>query len=108
MEITPERRAQLLAGYTRDASAKGDKPLWTDVRSAPKWAQDRIVEIRAALADNKPVPAYTPAELDAIHKRVLEQQARSIREAKASAAREDMALRARLEAIGEEIRKQSL
>lgn len=107
MEITVERREQLLAGYSLESITKGDKPSWTDVRSAPKWAQDRIVEVRAAIVEKRAVPDYTPTELDAIHKRVLAQQARSIREAKESGAREDAELRARLAAIGETLKREA-
>jgi hypothetical protein len=107
MEITMERREQLLAGYSLESITKGDKPSWTDVRSAPKWAQDRIVAVRAALVEKRAVPDYTPTELDALHKRVLEQQARSIREAQDSGAREDAELRARLAAIGETLKREA-
>lgn len=115
--ITPERRTQLLAGYSLDSISKGDKPCWTDVRSAPKWAQDRIVEIRAALADNKPVPPPSrefnrAAERRAAAAATFERGAARFKpimpsEAELAAARgriEDNKLRDRLEAQGRKIR----
>lgn len=56
MEMTQERRELLLRGFEAKAYSTGDSPMFTDVRNAPKWAQDRIVEVRAALVEKKPVP----------------------------------------------------
>jgi hypothetical protein len=56
MELTAERREQLLKGYDSARSAAGEAPHWSDVTNAPRWVQDRILEIRVARADNKPVP----------------------------------------------------
>jgi hypothetical protein len=56
MEITKQRREQLLQGYPSERAATGEVPHWTDVTKAPQWVQDRVCEIRAALADKRPVP----------------------------------------------------
>jgi hypothetical protein len=97
-QITPEQRANILGeNRTHGFHAVGE--------TAPAWVRARIAVIRTAVLENRVVPDYTPTEIDAIHKRVLERQARSIREAKESEAREDAALRARLAALGEEIRQ---
>jgi hypothetical protein len=97
-QITREQRANILAeDRTHGFKAVGE--------TAPAWVRERLTVVRTAILENRAVPDYTSTEIDAIHKRVLEQQTRSIREAKESEAREDAALRARLAAIGEEIRQ---
>jgi hypothetical protein len=96
-QITPEQRANILGeNRTHGFHAVGE--------TAPAWVRERLTVIRTAVMENRAVPAYTPTELDAIHRRVLDQQARSVREAKDSGAHQDAALRARLAAVGEEIR----
>jgi hypothetical protein len=68
MEITQERREQLLRGVDPSASAYGER--WCpDARSAPRWAQDRIVEVRAAILDGKPVPPPSRAYVQAAEMR---------------------------------------
>lgn len=114
--ITETRRAQLLAGYSLESIAAGDKPLWTDVRSAPRWAQDRIVEIRSALAENRPVPASTREYIQAAERRAaaattFQRGAARFKPIMPSAAElaaargriEDQKLRDRLEAQGRRI-----
>jgi len=56
--ITQEKREALLAGVGNQAAAEFGT-WWTDARSAPAWAQDRIVEIRAALDAKEPIPPPT-------------------------------------------------
>jgi hypothetical protein len=86
-QITTEQRANILGEDRRHGfKAVGE--------NAPAWVRERLTVIRTAIMENRSVPDYTPTEIDAIHKRVLEQQARSVREAKESEAREDAALRA--------------
>jgi hypothetical protein len=58
MNISKEKRDQLLAGVGNQAAAEFGT-WWTDARSAPQWAQDRIVEIRAALDAKQPIPPPT-------------------------------------------------
>src|SRR5713226_2393777 len=78
MEITRERREQLLAGIHPAVSA--EKGAWCpDVRSAPAWVQERVVEIRAAQADNRPVPPPTRSWIAGAERRMLEQAQRAVR-----------------------------
>lgn len=103
-----ERRNQLLAGYSLDAITKGDKPCWTDVRSAPKWVQDRVVEVRAAIVEKRAVPAYAPgAYEDAELRARLAAVGEQIKADVTAAARQDAELRARLAAIGAAIKAEA-
>jgi hypothetical protein len=68
----------------------------------------RIVEIRSALLAKKPVPAVTPAQEDAILKRVAARLGKEIAGCKQSEADEIAQLRATLDRQGEEIRRQAL
>ena len=62
MQITQERREQLLAVTSPMEWSTGKAPCWPDVRqslSSPdrKWAADRIAEVRLCLAEHRAVPA---------------------------------------------------
>jgi hypothetical protein len=57
--MTQERKQQLLAGNDHRS----------DARSAPAWAQERIVEIRNALAEGRPIPPPSPAWVAEAEKR---------------------------------------
>lgn len=70
--ITEQRREQLLAGFDVAASSCGDKPIWSDVRKAPAWVQQRVAEIRAARAENKPDPPPTREWIAGAEKRYRE------------------------------------
>jgi hypothetical protein len=70
--ITEQRREQLLAGFDLASSACGDKPIWSDVRKAPAWVQQRVAEIRAARAENKPDPPPTREWIAGAEKRFRE------------------------------------
>jgi hypothetical protein len=78
MEITKERREELLSGVRPSTSA--EKGNWCpDVRSAPDWVKDRVVEIRAALADGRPIPPPTRSWIQGAEQRMLAQAQRALR-----------------------------
>jgi len=78
MEISRERREQLLAGVSPSVSASSKTANWCpDVRQAPAWVQERVLEIRVALADGCPIPPPTRSWIQGAEQRMLQQAQRA-------------------------------
>lgn len=114
MEITAERREQLLKGYDSASSAAGEAPPWSDVTKAPRWVQDRVCEIRAALADKRPVP---PPSRDYVQAAEMRTQIAAFNRThspvilprrRPTGTLSDAQLRAEFDRIGEQIRVDAL
>jgi hypothetical protein len=114
MEITQQKREQLLRGIEASASASGSARWCPDARSAPKWAADRIVEIRAAILDGRPVP---PPSRDYVQAAEMRTQIAAFNRThspvilprrRPTGTLSDAQLRAEFDRIGEQIRVDAL
>src|SRR5260370_3143982 len=57
MELTEKQRTELWMGHEKGAAAKLPV-LWVgDATTSPKWAQDRIIQIRQAIVERRSAPA---------------------------------------------------
>jgi len=112
--ITAERREQLLRGVDISVSAGSKGVRWCpDASSAPKWAADRIVEVRAALADGKPVPPPSRSYVrDAEQRMSMREQiarfAKRVFRPTPVATMTDAQLRAEADRLGEVIRQDAI
>jgi hypothetical protein len=55
--LTVEQRAELLMGDDERAVRNLPKLGWADASCAPAWAQARILEVRSAIVESRPIPA---------------------------------------------------
>src|SRR5947208_1737352 len=71
-QLSTEKRAELLQGYSLNARAAGKAPNWADVSSAPAWVQRHVLEHRLAASEKRPVSAaYKREYQQAAEKRSL-------------------------------------
>lgn len=54
-QLSTDKRAELLQGYSLNARAAGKAPNWGDVSSAPSWVQSRCLEVRLAASEKRSI-----------------------------------------------------
>jgi hypothetical protein len=65
MELTAQKRAELLLGDI-GREARNLPPMgWGEAATAPRYFQDRIVEVRHAIVEKRAIPAESPAYVQA-------------------------------------------